>query len=344
MPFCVDFVGYGIVTPRYDLPIARLPWEVPVSGYRWAEDSGRREHARQKYLVAVESGPVRFTDPAVDQPALYRVFAATPPTPEGFKAFADAHGTLGVTLDVAGWYDDEPVTLEWPMALEPHFGGLGGLEAGDAALLDRHLEVNSPPRGSDTPSSEAPRSDPVIRSAVRDVRDRLVFHQLRYGDPLTVWRDEHARMLKAVQLLDWAGRDAITPADAAAIRVLANQALGGPDVRLVLTPTRTTRKPALHICPLNLLGLMWVQFALAVTGSRDHRHCGGCGRWFEVSAEHGHGKQGYCTAACKARAYRGRKARARKLAADGLTLSQIAADVGSSNKIVRGWVRDVATR
>jgi hypothetical protein len=115
-------------------------------------------------------------------------------------------------------------------------------------------------------------------------------------------------MRRAVHLLDRAKDGKSTPTEEAAVRALVDAALGGPDVRLVLAPTRKTKRLALHIRPLNPLALMWVQYALAISGSRDHRNCPGCRRWFEVSAELGHGKQAYCTERCKVRAYRAQSA------------------------------------
>ena len=38
---------------------------------------------------------------------------------------------------------------------------------------------------------------------------------------------------------------------------------------------------AVRIVPDNLLGALWLQFALAMSGER-HRRCEQCGRWFAV--------------------------------------------------------------
>ena len=46
------------------------------------------------------------------------------------------------------------------------------------------------------------------------------------------------------------------------------------------------QRSVFSIRPPHLLGALWVQFALAISGGWKHRRCRYCGTWFEISPEH----------------------------------------------------------
>lgn len=103
---------------------------------------------------------------------------------------------------------------------------------------------------------------------------------------------------------------------------------------------RTARETRLRIrsVPQSLIAAMWVQFAMAIEGNRDYQQCDQCGGWFEVAAEKREDAR-FCSNACRFKAYRGRQKEAQRLRAEGKSLGQIAALVGSDVRTVSGWVR-----
>jgi hypothetical protein len=55
--------------------------------------------------------------------------------------------------------------------------------------------------------------------------------------------------------------------------------------RPVLSFDTATRKPVFAVRPSNLLGVMWLQLAHAISRGDAFRVCRGCGRWLRVNAE-----------------------------------------------------------
>jgi hypothetical protein len=95
---------------------------------------------------------------------------------------------------------------------------------------------------------------------------------------------------------------------------------------------------ALAFVPESLIAALWLQFSHAITGDKEYRQCEQCGRWFELAAEvRADGK--FCQGSCRSRAYRARKAEARKLHAEGVSISAIAKRLNSTSKTVKGWVK-----
>jgi hypothetical protein len=92
--------------------------------------------------------------------------------------------------------------------------------------------------------------------------------------------------------------------------------------------------------PFNLYGAVWFQFAQAVHLGRQARRCRVCGTWFEVAAEAGRTDRVICSDACRTRSYKERRERAAQLHRDGMPVKQIASEVGSDLKTVRGWITD----
>jgi hypothetical protein len=96
---------------------------------------------------------------------------------------------------------------------------------------------------------------------------------------------------------------------------------------------------SLEIAPLNLIGALWLQFARAIVGEKQFRKCLTCERWFEVSPEVFRTNRLYCSEGCRSRAYRARRERAVELAAEGKTPKQIADELDSDIKTIKGWLK-----
>ena len=70
-----------------------------------------------------------------------------------------------------------------------------------------------------------------------------------------------------------------------------------------------TEHTGIELCiePNGLIGAIWLQFALAIDGSKDFRRCAVCRTWYACSTGQAKARRTYCSDACKMRAYRNRK-------------------------------------
>ena len=73
--------------------------------------------------------------------------------------------------------------------------------------------------------------------------------------------------------------------------------------RIILTEAAP---PKLRLAPLNLIAAMWLQLALAVSGSKRFVRCKHCGSMFEISTEQTGFRRHreFCKASCKTLDYR----------------------------------------
>jgi hypothetical protein len=94
---------------------------------------------------------------------------------------------------------------------------------------------------------------------------------------------------------------------------------------------------SLYEVPHSLIGALWLQFAQAIHGQKKFRLCE-CGTRFEVAPDTARKDKVFCSDACRARAYRRRKAEALRLYAQGKGIEDISQRVESNSETVRGWV------
>ncbi|TMA34658.1 MAG: hypothetical protein E6J87_06215 [Deltaproteobacteria bacterium] len=73
-------------------------------------------------------------------------------------------------------------------------------------------------------------------------------------------------------------------------------------------------------------------------GGRAYRRCEQCRGWFVLSPEINRADREYCSDRCRHKAYRDRRQRARELQARGMTPAQIARELASDTRTVRGWL------
>ena len=83
------------------------------------------------------------------------------------------------------------------------------------------------------------------------------------------------------------------------------------------------KRGRLHLIPSCLLGALWLQFAMAINGDREYRQCEQCKAWFELSPETARTNRVYCSARCRQKDYRERKAEAGRLRALGHSVRDI---------------------
>jgi hypothetical protein len=66
----------------------------------------------------------------------------------------------------------------------------------------------------------------------------------------------------------------------------------------------------LQVTPKSLLGVIWLQIAMAMTGDVSSRQCEACGEWFDVRPDTARSDKRFCGNACRNKLYRDRKKQA----------------------------------
>jgi len=96
----------------------------------------------------------------------------------------------------------------------------------------------------------------------------------------------------------------------------------------------------LYFVPTNLLGLIWLQFAEAIVGTRSFRQCSGCKTWIVISrAKEGSRSSRFtCSTACRMRLYYRRQSEARRLRGKGISVTEIARRLSAKPEKVRRWI------
>jgi hypothetical protein len=121
------------------------------------------------------------------------------------------------------------------------------------------------------------------------------------------------------------------------VQEIANLRLQANTAYLMTYNERTGRFEN-HVRPRNLLGALWLQFAESLDPDRQYRECPGCNQRFAVSPDTKRSDSKHCSERCKVNAFRRRKRRAQDLRANGMSVREIAAELGSEPKTVKGWV------
>jgi hypothetical protein len=97
---------------------------------------------------------------------------------------------------------------------------------------------------------------------------------------------------------------------------------------------------AIHTIPLNLIGALWLQLALAIEGDLEYRRCPECQNWFFVRPKAREDATTFCSSKCRVRSYRGRKREVLRLAEQGLEPKEIREKVDSEPESITRWVAE----
>jgi hypothetical protein len=165
----------------------------------------------------------------------------------------------------------------------------------------------------------------------------------RRFDPIWLWDTAIEEMDRWVTLWDGAPRGQAREDALAAILDAVNDKLF-QDVDQEAFQVRfakdrlNPRVYALEVTPTNLLTALWFQLGHAVAENKRFRRCAKCQKWFEVTPPVNRKSRHYCSDACRSRAYRSRKDRARQMAATGKSVKKIAKDLDSTVETVKGWL------
>ncbi len=93
--------------------------------------------------------------------------------------------------------------------------------------------------------------------------------------------------------------------------------------------------------PQGLVAALWLQFAIAIDNLKRYEKCAQCGTAFEVSRDPITGKRPdaqFCSPRCRVNRYRGRIESARRMCAAGSSAREIARELKTQIRTVKGWL------
>jgi hypothetical protein len=124
-----------------------------------------------------------------------------------------------------------------------------------------------------------------------------------------------------------------------ALHIIVNNRIKelGATPRLLWDPQYGSLGATLRIVPASLIAALWLQLATAIDGDKRYRQCDVCREWFELSGDR-RADARLCSNHCRSKAYRERQNKARRLAAAGSPVKEIAEKLGSHVRTVRGWI------
>jgi hypothetical protein len=301
-------------------PLEQFIWGKPEGGFEWKDAIPakfpapfndprltERDLKETRFLRLRESsGLADPIYPLQDEPLLFRAFARLEPNEDGFLAFANQYGWLGVTVFLEEQGEGQRVVnfntqgqgepwWRWLFArqqmrdvdqlLEP-------IQLKDTATLRQWFTVLEDGVRYEKPGPYGPHMAWVC-SSKNHLRPWL-------------WTWGNAAPTDDERLLRFASGFAQeqinkvmsgTPTDArTSVRVLLNHEKDGMMV---------------HIVPDNLLAAMWLQCARVLTDNPSFRACENCGKWFELSSDARRSDTKYCSDKCKVAAYRTKKRKAK---------------------------------
>lgn len=339
---------------------SEIRWPVYTSGYQWIKDrqAGWSENYRPISMllpadlsVVEDELPASWYLPLTETPALFRTFADTMATEEGILKFANEYGMLGGNASVvpagkeqldpkSGWHTcplAEPfrvwlnlifsmraVVALWDMLKARD---LAGLEDCFSWQQDNHIHYQ--------PRAFWLQPDWTAEEKIQELPEEPSWFEgedIVAADPTFLthdgWSRDRFRHQRDVVLIE---------AALLAIETITNRFLPGGVSSRILLDLKTGR-PVLRHLPDSLDGVLWLQFAEAITAGKRFRTCKQCGKWFEIPLRGARNTREYCSNACRSMAYRGRQERAWQLHAAGKTPKEIAAELGSTAAQVKKWI------
>jgi hypothetical protein len=297
-------------------------WSVPSQGYRWVESRTIDDPEPQAFLTdAITAGrgaKVRLYAPLEEHSGLVRNFADVEPTPDEILAFANRYGCLGGSaseiIPLDGGVAPGERALSWSRNIYRlrHLVDLHrAIQEDDQEALTSRIRweegrVIYAVEGED---AWLPLSLSVI--ATSSGAPRGLFETFRHGDTLQPALHHLATGISAGLREDVA-------------------------TELVLDPK--TGKRRIEPVPRGLLGAMWLQLAHVFQSDQTFRRCDACGTWYALARNKEKLDRGYCSNACRSRAYKGRQSRAVELGAEGHSVEQIATELAADPAAVAGWI------
>ena len=286
-------------------------WPVATGGYCWIDTKWGKalaEHPDQP-------GPPRRYRPFDRRNAgLFSEFAALKPTQESILEFADQYGLLGTP--VTGWGKDLPLLINSPEV---------ATFASRPEIRERLGAMMAPFECFDT--GPDPDRDHCWTRQIAHMADTLKLKGQKFRGP-DHERPDVARLTRHFH--------------ATVLKIEVNKILHQTCGPTLTWPGGRRPQFGLNWMPQSLLGALWLQAAMSLTGEKKFQRCANanCVRMIEISLDTGF-REGtmFCSDACKMQDYRTRRRKARLLAKRGWTPARIAKNIGRETKIVRGWLK-----
>jgi hypothetical protein len=315
--------------------LADFVQRVPRGGFAWydgvpAHAHDAPEHPLVRVLIASRTARTARR-PLEEEPALYRVFAATPTTEGAVKEFADRYGSLaqpGVPTGLGVSYTvNDPAA---PQGRRLAYGESLHDWSHHIRMMGVACELWDWVRTEDIEGLAR-----VIVWAEDDHGRPLVIH-FRPLTPQTTYQPVIASAEVRPELLERFEPGAvIEPARVALARLISGYMRAA--VRLVCSPDDFSH--SLQYRPDDLLAGMWLQLARVVAAGVEQRPCQVCGKHFDVGPLGSRTDRLFCGAACRNKSYRERQERARALAAEGRSAREIARELGADIDTIKGWIK-----
>ena len=294
------------------------------------DEARRIEPVAQPMLVSELAEPGHEYMPLREHSGLFRTFADLEPDSDAILNFAREFGRLGVGRM---WITAEEVSNP---DRQPHLAFCKRDDPLDEwqyhiAMLRQLVELWEMYRSAD-------------RRGLRRILQwdgGCVVHSMNVETPTRILAAQRARIIEARDRWRDCPRNNYVRMSQTYIELEVTRHLEYL-VSPVLTHDPRIDAPTLGYTPENLVAAIWLQFAIAVDGSKEYRSCQTCGRWFEISPDIARTNRIYCNnKSCKVIAYRKRKQQARQMRLEGKTLQQITGAVGSKIEKVKDWLKDV---
>jgi hypothetical protein len=282
-------------------------WKVARGGHRWVEESGKR------YLCSVDAVEKpdwpglfnryqRVYRPLEERTGLFREFAELKPTDKQILDFVDRYGLLDNTSNVS---------------VRTSFGRR---QVRGESLEYWRVEIQALKTALTLwDAIGANRNEKLLdlKEALRSAGLPLLVHQrFHFDDP-----DPGMAALSIIQTVT----DEKLQRHVVIGLIFSDP---GPGLRLSLQPQ----------C---LLGALWQQFAASLDGSKTFPKCAECGSPFEISHARKTGKRTdarFCDVRCRVNHSRSRQKQARRMHDAGRSEREIARELKTQLKVVKGWV------
>jgi hypothetical protein len=294
----------------FALPV-EFTWKRARAGYQWSDT----KHGRLLYAVDALQPDWQntFKDyetiyrPLDEHTGLFREFAALEPNEQQVVAFANRFGLLGSASH---------------LELESKYGPVL-VYAESLALWEEEIEA----------FKLALEAWDGVGAGANQGLIELKSKWSAPGLPLAIRRAVHL--------------DDDDPAKAAlsVVRMLADARIS----KHIETRLRFRAKSSrlnISLVPTNLIGALWLQFAVAVDGLKSFNQCAHCGASFEVSRDPRTGKRSdalFCSSRCRVGHYRDRIEQARRMGSNGMTAKRIAHEMNAEVATVQGWLGNMQT-
>lgn len=275
---------------------------VPATGYKWIDRPSGSSQASSRWLVLASEDPSENTwesagwgplagrryDPMSDEPDLFFRFADLDVSEESLLSFADEFGWLGVEETI----DDDRISGEswdaWRIAISDMKETLmlsQAAFAGDQSELRQRIELDD----GDSQHRSVTWHRPGFREFALEGQDVDQMFHVPERDRLGV-----LALLMVATNVD-------------------GHLEGAFSGRLQFKSGSTDGGPRLDFHPSTLLSALWYQFALYLSGAREHRTCEFCETLFQIDRRAGpSGRRGrrdrkYCSSKCRKDASRARR-------------------------------------